>query len=168
MPRYKFKPFDAAAVASRFPEPLRKPGGMALQALSDLFGAEDPTSIIPTPALGMAAARFPAKVPNLPTGFNLMDEVWGQVEKLRTGAGDMARIGRLSDLLDEDVNKLADQYTDISGHPNQYVYRTRNVVPPKHHNRALLALREAIDKGPHRLVQEDNHTLEQIMRFLAD
>ena len=23
MPRYKFKPFDAAAVASRFPEPLR-------------------------------------------------------------------------------------------------------------------------------------------------
>lgn len=43
-PVIKFPRIDAANVASKLPEPLRKPAGMTLQAILDLVGAEDPMS----------------------------------------------------------------------------------------------------------------------------
>lgn len=42
--------FDAANIASKLPEPLRKPAGMTIQALMDLMGADDPLGgAYPTP-----------------------------------------------------------------------------------------------------------------------
>ena len=56
MPYYPYKPLDPANMASRLPEPLRKPGGMALQVLMNLFGADDPNAAMPAPpVMGMAS-----------------------------------------------------------------------------------------------------------------
>lgn len=54
-PLIKLQPFDAANIASRFPEPLRKPGGMAIQAILDLVGADDPMG-----------GTYPAQMPASP------------------------------------------------------------------------------------------------------
>lgn len=63
-PLIKFTPPDAANIASKFPEPLRKAGGAALQGLFDLVGADDPmTGLYPTPAISIYkdAAGIPSK-----------------------------------------------------------------------------------------------------------
>lgn len=50
-PTLKLPQIDAANIASRFPEPLQKPGGMAIQAILDAVGADDPMSgAYPSPA----------------------------------------------------------------------------------------------------------------------
>ncbi len=63
MPFYPNAPhIDAANVASKLPEPLRKPAGMALQALLDMTGANDPASQV----MGATGPLAMAKVPKLP------------------------------------------------------------------------------------------------------
>ncbi len=67
---------DAANVASKLPEPMRKPGGMALQALLDLTGADDPASQI----MGVGAVHTP-EGPNFGriAGFQkILDTVLGE------------------------------------------------------------------------------------------
>lgn len=41
-PLIRYKPLDAALIASKFPGPLQKPGGFAIQMLMDAVGADDP------------------------------------------------------------------------------------------------------------------------------
>lgn len=42
MPLLPYQPVDTANLASKLPEPLRKPGGMAMSALMTLMGGDDP------------------------------------------------------------------------------------------------------------------------------
>ena len=64
MPGPILKPtkFDAANTASKLPEPLRKPAGMALQGLVDIFGGDstDVSSLAPTPLAGAMKVSNPA------------------------------------------------------------------------------------------------------------
>lgn len=65
MPIYGAPQFDPANVASKLPEPFRKPAGAALQGLKDLFGGDtaDVSQIAPTP---LAATNVPLwKLSNL-------------------------------------------------------------------------------------------------------
>lgn len=74
-PAIKFTPPDAANLASHLPEPLRKAGGMALQGLMDVFGADDPMSgVYPTP---LVAHGGPSNIPALKAAGKAM------VEKIR-------------------------------------------------------------------------------------
>ena len=60
-PILKVPKIDPANIASKLPEPLRKPAGMALQGLMDIFGGGgDVSDVAPTPMTPAAAAvRIP-------------------------------------------------------------------------------------------------------------
>ena len=62
MPAYKAPKYDIPNIASKLPEPLRKPAGMAMQGLMDVFGGEeaDVSQAAPTPLTpAVGAVRIP-------------------------------------------------------------------------------------------------------------
>lgn len=63
---------------AKFPGMDKLPG--PLKGLAEFLYPQDSTQV---PAIGMA--EFPNKVPSLPTGNNLQDEVFDQVSKLASG-----------------------------------------------------------------------------------
>lgn len=113
-----------------------------------LMGEVDPPGI-----------KFPAKIPELPKGFKLMDDLWGQIEKIRKGYS-FEDYDKLAEVLPE-INSLPSMPQNAPSPGSFLINRTFRKETPA-------AFKEAIDKGPHRLAQYDNATLEQIMRFLAD
>src|SRR3990167_10424850 len=117
------------------------------------------------PTLGEAIAplKFPAKIPGLPTGHRLLDQVWGQIDKIREGrAGSMKALGEiLPDYKPGEIGKYLHTNANVEPAAQAYFDRithasTDKSIPEKVWN--------AIANGSHKLAVEDNHTLEQIMR----
>lgn len=74
---------DVALLASRLPEPLRKPAGFVGGMIENLVGAGQPESLMPGPA----SVKLPAKVPPLPKGPDAVAEILNQLSKLHHGRG---------------------------------------------------------------------------------
>ena len=85
-PVIKAPKIDAANVASKLPEPLRKIGGMALQGLLDMSGADDPLSgVYPTPVSPVAplVSLFKDKAAREAGGTRFMESVKALPEALQ-------------------------------------------------------------------------------------
>ena len=117
------------------------------------------------PTVGMST--FPKGIPPLPKGHTLLNDLWGQIDKIRTGRSD-------------DMKKLAELMPDYKpGKIDKYLHTNANVEPSAqaYFDRITEAaldksipekVWQAIADGSQKLAVEDNATLEQIMRFLAD
>lgn len=182
MPTYISKPKsfldDPANIASKFPRPLQRPGGMILQGLKDAMGGDDPSSIMQV-GMPMGAMEFPNKVPDLPVGKELVDQVTEQMHNLNLRGTSIKQLGEeigepwsKADFWGQPPNRLI---TDTRIEPSTQPYYDRAWEHPevKKWMYKLHGLKSTYDNTTGKYLPEpepdmSESALQGLIRFLAD
>lgn len=99
--------FDPALMASRLPEPLRKPGGMALQMLKELWPAQSVDLGPEAEAVGLNMGMPMVAAPITPLGRDVSDWVYKKLMSIKDPKirGEVDRLGEAYDAARRAGNK---------------------------------------------------------------
>lgn len=153
---------------AKFPGLDKLPG--PLRGLAEFFYPQDSTQI---PAIGMA--QFPNKVPPLPVGQALKDEVLDQIKRFSFGRGDSAdKLHELmpefnpGQLIDEAEPSLTPYWTRVSAHPEVMKLHRDNIPggsPGRRVHDIYKGVAHETQPGP---ADTSDSALQALMRLFAD
>lgn len=110
-PVVKVHKLDTANIASRLPEPLRKPSGIALELLSRLVGADDPTNIMQVGGPLISIYKNAAGVPDKAIRAKATQEFLESARRFVTEVP-----GRATRNISEAAEWLATKYPRVAAH----------------------------------------------------